>query len=233
LPEAARQPLLALTDGLQKAAGSNLAALVVYGSAVRGGWLQETSDIDVIVVLNDTALAQLQAIANPLMVARYSARIEAMILQRDAIARASDVFPLLYDDVRQRHVLLAGSDPFAGLAIADAHRRLRIEQELRETRIRLRRAVVDAHGAESAIGGALARKLKQVRGPLHALLALKGAPCDDRLEAVLAAAGRAWGVDTGPLTRTMAEPANAHAALRALLDAAIHDVDTLGDGGKK
>jgi hypothetical protein len=26
LPEAARQPLLALTDGLQKAAGSNLAA---------------------------------------------------------------------------------------------------------------------------------------------------------------------------------------------------------------
>jgi hypothetical protein len=192
----------------------------------------QESDIDVIVVLNDTGLPQLQAIANPLMVARYSARIEAMILKRDAIARASDVFPLLYDDVRQRHVVLSGTDPFASLAIADAHRRLRIEQELRETRIRMRRAVVDALGSDSTIGGAVARKLKQIRGPLHALLALKGTPCDDRLEAVLAAAAKAWGVDTAPLATVAADPAAAHAAMRALLDAAIHDVDTLGEGGK-
>ncbi len=232
LPEAARQPLTTLKQGLEKAVGSNLAALVVYGSAVRGGYVPQQSDIDVIVVLNDTSLPQLQAIANPLMVARYSARIEAMILKREAIARASDVFPLLYDDVRQRHVLLSGSDPFANLTISDVHRRLRIEQELRETRIRMRRAVVDALGSEANIAGAVARKVKQIRGPLHALLALKGIACDDRLEAVLAACSKAWGVDTSPLLRVMAEPPVAHAAMRALLDAAIHDVDTLGEAGK-
>ncbi len=230
LPEAARPPLLALKEGLERAVGANLSALVVYGSAVRGGWAPGESDIDVIVVLNDTSLPQLRAIANPLMAARYGWRVEAMILKRGAIHRAADVFPLLYDDVRGRHVLLAGSDPFAGLEIKDSHRRLRIEQELRETRIRMRRAVVDALGSESAIAGAVARKLKQIRGPLHALLGLKGVACDDRLEAVLAAAGKAWGIDCAPLARLASEPEAAHTALRALLDAAIHDVDSMEGG---
>jgi predicted nucleotidyltransferase len=229
LPPATHAPLAALKDALEKAAGPNLAALLVYGSAVRGGWEPDKSDIDVIVVLEDTSLPTLRAIAEPLMHARYRARVEAMVLKRAALARASDVFPLLYDDVRERHVVLSGRDPFALLEISDAHRRLRIEQELREARIRMRRAVVDALGAEATIAGAVARKVKQIRGPLHALLRLKGIACDDGLEAVMAAAGRAYGLDTGALVRVEAAPDAAHTALRALLDASIEDVDRLED----
>jgi predicted nucleotidyltransferase len=232
LPPATHAPLRALKEGLEKAAGANLAALIVYGSAVRGGYVPEESDIDVIVVLHDTSLPHLKAIANPLMEARYRARAEAMILRLGALAQASDVFPLLYDDVRQRHALLSGSDPFSRLEIADAHRRLRIEQELREARIRMRRAVVDALGSEANIAGAVERKVKQIRGPLHALLCLKGVSCDDRLEAVLAACGKAYGVDTSALTNVRAAPEAAHTALRALLDASIEDADRLEAGGQ-
>jgi hypothetical protein len=232
LPSPAQAPLRTLKEGLEKAVGDNLAALIVYGSAVRGGYVPEESDIDVIVVLKDTSLPHLQAIAPALMLARYSARVEAMILRRDNLPRASDVFPLLYDDVRQRHVILSGTDPFAGLEIKDAHRRLRIEQELREARIRMRRAVVDALGSEANISGAVARKIKQIRSPLHALMCLKGVDCDDRLEPVLAAAGTAYGLDTSALTRVAAAPEAAHTALRALLDAAIEDADRLEEGGR-
>jgi predicted nucleotidyltransferase len=231
LPPATRAPLQALKEGLEKAVGANLAALVVYGSAVRGGWVEGRSDIDVIVVLEDTSLPHLHSIAPALMKARYAARVEAMILKRAPLASAADVFPLLYDDVRQRHVILSGTDPFVLLEIKDVHRRLRIEQELREARIRMRRAVVDALGSEADMAGAVARKVKQIRGPLHALLLLKGQPCDDRLEPVLAAAGKAYGLDTAPLGRVDEAPAAAHAALRALLDAAIDDVDGL-EGGR-
>lgn len=228
LPAAARAPLLALKDTLEKAEGPNLAALVVYGSAARGGYEPETSDLDVIVVLHDTSLAHLRAIAEPLLLARHEGRVEAMILKLANIARASDVFPLLYDDVRQRHVLLSGSDPFAGLEIKDEHRRLRIEQELCEARIRMRRAVVDALGSEANMSGAVARKVKQLRGPLHALLHIKGTRCDDKLAAVLEATGKAYGIDTAPLLKVAAAPEAAHTALRAVLDAAILDVDRLG-----
>jgi predicted nucleotidyltransferase len=232
LPAAAQAPLRALTEGLEGAVGANLAALVVYGSAVRGGYVPEESDIDVIVVLGDTSLPQLHKIAPPLMLARYGARVEAMVLRSEEIPLACDVFPLLYDDVRQRHVLLAGKDPFSGLEITDAHRRLRIEQELREARIRMRRAVVDALASEANITGAVTRKVKQIRSPLHALLCLKGVACDDQLESVLAGVGKAYGLDTSPLTRISDAPEAAHVALRALLDAAIHDVDRLEKGGR-
>jgi predicted nucleotidyltransferase len=232
LPAPAQQPHRTLTEGLEQAAGANLAALVVYGSAVRGGYVPDESDLDVIVVLRDTSLPRLQAIAPALMLARYSARVEAMIVRAEALHRAADVFPLLYDDVRQRHVLLSGTDVFASLEIKDAHRRLRIEQELREARIRMRRAVVDALGSEATIAGAVARKVKQIRSPLHALMCLKGQDCDDRLEAVLQAAGQAYGVDTAPLLRVAAAPEDAHTALRKLLDAAIDDADSLEDGGR-
>jgi predicted nucleotidyltransferase len=227
LPEATHGPLQALTEALEKAAGPNLAALVVYGSAVRGGYEPGQSDIDVIVVLHDTGLAQLRAISEPLLRARFSARVEAMVLKGDNIASAADVFPLLYDDVRQRHLVLSGADPFVDLEIEDTHRRLRIEQELREARIRMRRAVIDALGSEANIAGAVARKVKQVRGPLHALLLLKGLPSDDRLEAVLEATGKAYGIDTTPLLRVASVPEMAHTALRTVLDAAIQDVDRL------
>jgi predicted nucleotidyltransferase len=227
LHPATHAPLTALKEALEKQEGANLAALVVYGSAVRGGWEAGTSDIDVIVVLEDTSPPHLQAISEPLMLARYRGRVEAMVLRNGALAGSADVFPLLYDDDRQRHVLLSGKDVFASLEIRDRHRRLRVEQELREARIRMRRAVVDALGVESTIAGAVARKVKQIRGPLHALLALRGVASDDRLEAVLAACAKAYGVDTAPLLQVSAKPEAAHAALRALLDAAIDDADRI------
>jgi predicted nucleotidyltransferase len=230
LPADTHGPLLTLTEGLEKAAGANLFALVVYGSAVRGGYEPGHSDIDVIVVLHDTGLPQLRAVAEPLMLARFQGRIEAMVLKRDNIPSAADVFPLLYDDVRQRHAVLSGSDPFVDLSITNAHRRLRIEQELREARIRMRRAVVDALGSETSIAGAVARKVKQIRGPLHALLLLKGIAVDDRLEAVLEAVGKAYGLDTAPLLRVSLAPEAAHKALRDVLDAGIQDVDRLDLG---
>jgi predicted nucleotidyltransferase len=232
LPPATHGPLAALKDDLAKVEGANLAALVVYGSAVRGGYVPGDSDIDVVVVLHDTSLPHLLAIAEPLRRARFSGRVEAMILKRANVARASDVFPLLYDDLRQRNAVLSGTNPFADLEISDAHRRLRIEQELCEARIRMRRAVVDAMGSEANIAGAVARKVKQIRSPLHALLLLKGLEADDRLEPVFAAAGKTYGIDTSALLRVASSPEAAHTALRALLDAAIEDVDRLEVGGR-
>jgi hypothetical protein len=150
-----------------------------------------------------------------------------MLLVEREIPRAADVFPLFYDDIRACHVLLSGSDPFADLVISDHHRRLRIEQELREASIRLRRAVVDAAGSMPHVSGVVERKLKQVRGPLLALLTLKGKACEPQLPAVLAAAGEAYGLDVGPLRRIREDARAAHGALVKLLTAAADDVDSM------
>src|SRR6185295_8163489 len=94
LPQATRAPLAELVSGLERAAGDNLVSLVVYGSAVRGSYVDGVSDIDVIVVLRDTALPKLLACSEPLLLARHRGRVEAMVLKPDDIEPAADVFPL-------------------------------------------------------------------------------------------------------------------------------------------
>jgi hypothetical protein len=128
--------------------------------------------------------------------------------------------------MKRHHVLLHGTDPLDKLEISDKHRRLRIEQELRETQIRLRRAVVDSMGP-GPLSGAVLRKAKQARFPLHALFRLKKFDCPDELEPVLAKAGEVWKVETRPILNAREDPVAAHDALVALLDLAIDDVDRM------
>jgi predicted nucleotidyltransferase len=218
-----------LVAALSRALGDDLTAFVVHGSAVRGGWREGESDVDAIVVLRDAAPEKLAVIAEPLLAARYAARIEAMILEAGEIPRAADVFPVYYADIQRGHVTLAGTSPFAGLAIGGGHLRLRVEQELREAQIRMRRAFADglASGGTGWLAGAVTRKVKQLRAPLAALLRLKGGAPGDDLEAVIRASGAAYGVDAEPLLQVAADPKRAHAALSALLAAAVDDADRL------
>jgi predicted nucleotidyltransferase len=225
LPAGVRERLDEFTKNLEKALTKDLVGILVHGSVVRGEYRPGESDVDVIVILEKADFTHLEAIGNALQLARYSARIEAMILVESEIAGASDAFPLLYDEIKQRHILLCGRDPFSGVEVHDTHRRLRIEQELREAQIRLRRAVTDAFGAREAIAGAVMRKVKQVRAPLHALLALKGITSAPDLPSVLAKIAETYGVEVAPLRAAREAPDAAHAALVVLLTKTIDDVN--------
>ena len=225
LPVVVKERLDEFSAALQKALGKNLVGILVHGSVVRGEYRPGESDVDVIVVLGTADFGHLEAIGNAMQLARYSARIEAMILCESEIAGASDAFPLLYDEIKRHNILITGRDPFATVVVHDTHRRLRIEQELREAQIRLRRAVTDAFGAREAIAGAVTRKVKQIRTPLHALLALKGIASPSDLKAVLAKTAETYGIDLAPLRAAREAPDAAHAALVTLLTKTIDDVN--------
>jgi predicted nucleotidyltransferase len=227
LPPTTQAALQEMTEALRAAAGDNLASVLVHGSAARGEFVEGTSDVDAIVVLKDTSLPRLDAVANALVLARNRGRIDTMILKLDEIEPSMDVFPVFYEEISERHVVVYGSDPFAGLTATDEHRRLRIEQELREAKIRTKRAAVDAMGTPRLLAAALERKVRQVRSPLRALLKMQGVAVGDRLADVLRAAASRYGSDAAPLLDVRRDPAAAHAAFRRLLDAAIEEVDRL------
>lgn len=227
LPQTTRARLDELTASLAKALGDDLVSVVVHGSAVRGGFRDGLSDVDVVLVLRSVTRESLSKMANPLALARNSARIECMIVESGEIARAADVFPLFYADIQRVHAVLHGKDPFDSLTISPQHLRLRVEQELREAHIRLRRAVTDALGDKDLVVGAVVRKIRQARAPLRALLGLRGKPCDDDLNAVLRACGETYGVDVGVLSKVRESPWEAFTTLAKLLAKAIEDVDAL------
>jgi predicted nucleotidyltransferase len=229
--DAVKTKLDELTKSLVATCGDDLVGLIVHGSAVRGGWKEGTSDVDLVCVLRDDTHKMLAAIGPALELARFSARIETMILRLDEIERSADCFPLLYSDIARASATLTGKNPFEGMVVPDHHKRLRIEQELREIRIRMRRVATDraptrsGKGADQSFAGAVERKLKQARGALWALLERRGDKADDALEAVLAASCKAFAIDPGPFKRVRESPDEAYTAFGKLLDAALHEID--------
>lgn len=219
-----------LAKSLETLLGEELVSLLVFGSAVRGGWVEHQSDVDLVLVLRNPSRETLLSVANTLNVARNALRFETMILRADEIARAADVFPLFYADIQRCHQLLSGKDTFRDVVIPDRFRRLRVEQELREMQIRLRRTLVDTQGSPERLHGIVERKLKQLRGPLDALFALQKSPApSDAMGDLLEHASTVFDLDTKPLLELDDDPVSSFDALNLLLSRAIDAADRLED----
>lgn len=225
LPPGVRAKIEAWKDALATTLGDDLVAILLTGGVARGDYRPGESDITAIVVVKDASFAKLDAISAVTQDARYGARLAPTFLTAAEIPGAGDAFPLLYDEVKRFNIVIYGADPFAEIEVHDTHRRLRIEQELREAQVWLRRAVTDAMGAREAVGGSVARKIRQVRRPLAALLKLRAVACDDDVASVFAAAGARYGVDVTSLAIPREAAEAAHDALTKLLAAAITDVE--------
>src|SRR5262245_38323612 len=87
LPASVRAQLDDLRRSLEQTLGHDLVGLLVYGSAARGEYREGRSDVDLMVVVREAPRPKLDAIANALQLARYAARIEAMVLTAAEIPR--------------------------------------------------------------------------------------------------------------------------------------------------
>jgi len=226
LPAQRRARAEAFTRAAQQIAGDALASLVVYGSSVRGG-LTPQSDVDILAVLTKDDHAILRALHDAAAVARAAGRVDLTVLVETELQRAADVFPVFYDDVRGCHAILCGRDVFSDLVVYDEHRRLRVEQELREAQIALRALVLEHAFDSASLRVGVNALIKRVRAPLSSLLRLHGSHAKDDLVTVLDLTGKRLDTDTVPLTNASeSDEAMLHAATQ-LLQRAVFDVDTL------
>ncbi len=233
VPAPVTQALDRLKEDLVRAAGPNLAGLILYGGVARGRYRPGKSDVNVLVLLNDASASALTAIAPALQTAWRSAGVEPMLLTPAEVPRAASAFPTKFLDIKNHHVVLAGSNPLAGLDVPQEHVRLRIEQAIRNLLLRLRHGYVRAGGDATT----LARLLTQIARPfaleLAALLQLAGkdVPEEDRSAAIFDAAATAWGLDRESLAHLAALRQDSRPAVdvailyRGVLDALTRAAD--------
>jgi hypothetical protein len=190
-----------LKDELTAAAGKNLAGLILYGGLARGRYRPGKSDINLIILLHDASASALAAIAPALRTARRAAGVDPLLLTPAEVPRAADAFPTKFLDIKHHHIVLAGTDPFAGLEVSRERVRMRVEQELRNLLLRLRHGYI-AVGSDAAM---LTQSLTRVARPLalglQALLQLAGKEVPDRSADIFEAAVAAFGLEREPLTR--------------------------------
>jgi len=98
------------------------------------------------------------------------------VLTPDEFRRSLDAFPLEYQAIMDRHVLVAGRDPFGGCRVDRQDLRRACEIQARGHLIHLRQGWMEAGSHAHALGALVVRSAAPLRALLSNVAALHGAP---------------------------------------------------------
>ena len=184
-------------ERLRAAAGTNLLAAILYGSAAAGDYVAGYSDVNVLCVLGETSFAAIGALAPTIEWWGKQKHRVPLLMSAEEMRRSADVFSIEFLDMRRNHRLLWGEDILKTLEIPMRWHRAQVEYELREKTILLRQRLLMVAGNAEAKWELLLRSLPAF-GTLfrHALIALGDAGAGSKREAAAALAGK-LGIDAG------------------------------------
>src|SRR5687767_6666867 len=159
----------------QAALGDDLLSIVLFGSAAEGR-LRPTSDVNVLLLLKRFDRARMDHLREPLRLAHAAIRLAPMFILRDELEPATRAFAVKFREIKRRHVLLHGSDPFATIEVSRASSVLRLRQELLNLTLRLRQAYMLRSLREEQLVFAIADAAGPLRAAAATLIELKGEP---------------------------------------------------------
>ncbi|MBA3847916.1 MAG: nucleotidyltransferase domain-containing protein, partial [Planctomycetes bacterium] len=162
---------------------TDLRAVVLFGSAAEDR-LRTTSDVNLIVVLNAFDPAKAAAFAELQAPEWTAARLRAMWLRGDEIVEAAAAFAVKFLDVRRRHTVLHGDDPFATLDVPRAAAVAQLKQTLLGLVLNLRHQLIARGRFEDSLALAVADASGPLRASAAELLELEGAPAATPKEAL-------------------------------------------------
>lgn len=133
-----------LVNQLRAAYGGTLQSVILYGSAVAGEHIAKKSDYNVLVILDAVPLDRLAAVGAILRSWGEAGNPPPMTFTAAEWKSSSDVFPMEYADILERHRVLYGSDATEGISVSRADLRLQVEQQALGKLLHLRRGAMAA-----------------------------------------------------------------------------------------
>ena len=114
--------------------GDNLYSCCVYGSAVRGNAIEGVSDINLLIVLNQSNGSAHEAIARAI---GADPLLDPFVLARRGMARSLRAFAPKFASIRRNYRVLFGADPLMDAPADAALEKFLCEQAIRNVRLRL------------------------------------------------------------------------------------------------
>ncbi len=163
-----------LVTQLRSAYGARLSSVVLYGSAAAGDHVPKKSDYNVLVLLGRVeggTLATASAVARAW---NDAGNPPPMTMSVDEWRHSSDVFPMEYADILDRHRVLYGTPPFDGITISREHLRLQLEQQVMGKLLQLRQGALLAGTDGGRQMELVAASISTIMVLFRAVLRLKG-----------------------------------------------------------
>jgi predicted nucleotidyltransferase len=129
-------------EKLQAAAGKNLKAIVLFGSAARGEYHQAHSDLNLLLLLDRAGADDLRAL-HPAVAWWERKKLPApQVFTLEELRASADIFAIELLDMKAHHRMIYGEDFFAQLDVPMQLHRLQVERELRTNWVKLRQAIL-------------------------------------------------------------------------------------------
>ena len=135
-----------LVRQLQLAYGEGLRTVVLFGSAVAGEHNPKKSDYNILVIVDSLPLERLRAVAAVSKAWAADGNPPPLTFTVSEWKSSSDIFPMEYADILERHRVLFGDPPFDGIRVLPSDLRLQVENQTMGKLLQLRQAVMGAGG---------------------------------------------------------------------------------------
>lgn len=171
-----KQHFEAFIDDMRSTHGSNLAAVILYGSAAAGDFVPNRSDYNLLVALNRIAPVDLRNAHASVREWQKMGHPVPVYFTVSELQNAADVFPIEFHQMETARKVLYGTDVLEGLKISDDFLRHQTEYELRSKLILLRRSYIPASTSTEGLEYLLTQSLNSFSAIFRAVLLLTGGP---------------------------------------------------------
>jgi predicted nucleotidyltransferase len=174
-----QQALDSAVDTLRATLGENLYSCCVYGSVVRGDAIEGISDINLLIILNQSSREAHEAIAQ---VINQQPEIDPFILAKRGFERSVRAFAPKFASIQRHYCVLFGADPLTTFRVDPPLEKFLCEQALRNLRLRLVYSFVTRH-RHKAYDRFVVRSLPSLFIQLSEVLRLHGVTIPTEFEA--------------------------------------------------
>jgi hypothetical protein len=192
-----------LVSQLKAAYGPTLQSVILYGSAVAGEHIAKKSDYNVLVILDAVPVERLAAVGAVLRAWGEAGNPPPMTFTSAEWKSSSDVFPMEYADILERHRVLFGADATDGIQVSRPDLRLQVEQQALGKLLHLRRGAMaagdDGREQVALIEASLSALMVVFRGVIR----LAGDVPSQDYAALSADVAQRAGFDAAPFTRAV------------------------------
>jgi predicted nucleotidyltransferase len=167
-----------LVSRLKDVAATNLESVILYGSAARGDFHPQHSDVNVLCVLRSLAVEELSRIA-PVVKWWVDDQEEPapLFFSVEELRESADVFAIELRDMQDSRRVLFGSDPIAELRLPGNLHRVQVEHELRTALLKLRTAYLAAPQNADALTAVMRKSISSIVTLLrHVIIAFDEEP---------------------------------------------------------
>ena len=199
----AKMTLDELVSQLRAAYGDALRAVVLYGSAAAGEHIPKRSDYNVLVVADTLSAEQLRAEAAVASAWADGGNPPPMTMTTAEWKASSDIFPMEYADILERHKTLHGTLPLEGVRVDLAHLRLQVEREAMGKLLKFRQGVLAAGNDGKRQLALLEVSLSTMMVIFRAVSRLAGERPSTDNEALTRAVAAQTGLDAEPFFRVV------------------------------